>query len=657
MARSPSRNKIHAILTCLTIISLFISGCATKEKKAAVVEESAQAQQTKTSAVPSETGNIISLESEILPEQLNIIIQSNEKIQYSAYKLTDPERLVLELDNTTPGNYQSPIVVDQGIVRKVTPVFFPESNTTRIEIALDNPTEYNIVKIGEESVSVEIKNKPEEEAESFEKLMSEGAPREEATQRQEFEEASVRPDNASPTTESLLLAGKEPLKAEGEEEEFIFTEKAKKVYSGQKISLDFQKADVKNILRSLAEVSGLNIITTPEVSGTVTMRLTNVPWDQALDIILANNKLGMEQEGNIIRITTLDQLNAEKDAKIEARSKLLEEKNAKKKAEPLFTETVQISYASMEPLKANLEGLKSERGSISTDARTFTLILVDIKENLKKMKALIRILDKPTEQVSIEARIVEVSRNYSKGLGIQWGGSSGTTTNRAFPATIGVTGGGAATPSGAGNYVVNLPAATGAGAGGAIGLLLGSISGTEFLDIQLSALESAGKAKIISNPRITTKDNVEAIIESGKDIPFETTSTEGTSTEWKKATIKLQTTPHITPDGYISLRILAAKDEPDTSLTSASGVPTITTRTMTTEVLVKDGSTAVLGGLFKKNESGSQNGVPWLSKIPGLGYFFKNETELDDEEELLIFITPRILKRIHAKGESHAITN
>jgi type IV pilus assembly protein PilQ len=634
---------------CFILSSPVFTGCFIKDKIVSPTEKPSKTVQTPVSSATSEEGKIVSMESEIVPGQVNIVLRSDKKIHYSAYKLFDPERLVVELENTHPGDYQDPLIVDQGAVRKVTPMFFPESKSTRIEVALDNPTEFNIEKRDENSIAIEIKTPPKNETAgghkevSAEKIIVAKVESQPVVAAQE-EKTPVIPVPESPQ----IMAGE----VDGmKKEDFIFSETGPKSYAGQRVSMDFQNADVKNILRLLAEVSGLNVITTPEVQGTVTLRLMNVPWDQALDIVLKNNNLGMAREENIIRVATKAQIDLEKQSRLDERKKLIEEKAAKVQAEPLYTETVKINYAEIDKLAANLEGLKSERGKITMDQRTFTMILVDAKDNLKKMQDLIHVLDTPPKQVSIEARIVEVSRNYTKGLGIQWGGSVGATTGYGFPNTIGVGGGGASTPSGAGNYVVDLPAAVSQGAGAAIGMMFSNLSGTQFLDVQLSAMEKAGKAKILSNPRVTTKDNVEAVIESGKDIPFETTTANaGTTTEWKKATIRLATTPHITPDGYISLKINAAKDEPDTGLTSKTGTPAITTRNVNTEVLVKNGETLILGGLFKNNEGQSHGGVPWLSDIPGLGWLFKNKASTNDEEELMIFITPKIIERTLPKG-------
>lgn len=237
----------------------------------------------------------------------------------------------------------------------------------------------------------------------------------------------------------------------------------------------------------------------------------------------------------------------------------------------------------------------------------------------------------------IEARIVEVNRNFSKELGIEWGGKFNLTTDANFPNTVGVTG------SSVGTSVVSLPAAAGSGTGGAISATLGSVTGANQLDIRLSALESTGKARILSTPKITASDNKEAVIESGRQIPYATVSAAGTAIQFIDATISLTVTPHITPDNYISMRIVATKNEADFA-NQVQGTPSIIKKKANTEVLIRDGDTTVIGGLYKTTKQENIAGVPWFMKIPVIGWLFKKKTDKDDGEELLIFITPKIIR-------------
>lgn len=416
-----------------------------------------------------------------------------------------------------------------------------------------------------------------------------------------------------------------------------------KQYTGEKISLDFQNADIHDILRLIAEVSGLNIITGPEVKGTVTTRMMDVPWDQALDTILKINSLDQEGDGNIVRIAPAERFITERQERLRAQQ-------AEVQIEPTVTQIVPVSYAKADELKTNLEKLASERGKIFVDARTNTMIITDTQQRLDDMLALVKTLDRQTPQVMIESRIVEASRNFLRDLGIQLGANTTQTTDRNFPSTVRVQGETAG--PGVGNFLVDLPAAVGAGSGGAIGFALAGAN--SMLNIRLSALESSGLGKIITNPKIATLDNTEATIQSGRRIPYETVSQEGTQTEFADASISLRVTPHITADGYINMKVQATKNEADFANTSSNGVPTIVTREATTEMLVKDGDTVVIGGLYQRTLQSNNDGVPGLSKVPVLGWLFQKTSQRDENNELLIFITPRIIKRPEAPMEAKA---
>lgn len=408
-------------------------------------------------------------------------------------------------------------------------------------------------------------------------------------------------------------------------------------YTGAPISLDFQKADIHNILRILADVSGYNVITSDNVKGRVTMKLTNVPWDQALDVILSNNGLDKIMEGNIIRVATLSEIQREN----EARKKALE---AEKIIAPLHTTIFEINYETAEKMKSNLNSLKSERGKIETNERTNTLIVQDTRAKIAEMANLIKWLDKKEEQVLIEARIVEIAHSKAMELGIQWGGYYNGVSNANFPSTYGVSG---TATSGSpnmplqGGSAVSLP--INAAPTGSIGLTLGNVAGTALLDARLMAMEHSGEGRIVSMPKITTMNNNTAIIESGREVPYQTTSTEGTKTEFKKATLSLEVTPHVTPDRNIRMKIEVKKDEVDFANATAAGPPIIK-KSAITEVLVANGETTVIGGLFKNSDVVSRGRVPGLGDIPLLGILFRNKATTKESEELLIFITPKIVE-------------
>lgn len=403
-----------------------------------------------------------------------------------------------------------------------------------------------------------------------------------------------------------------------------------KKYTGQKISLDFQNADINDILRLIAEVSGLNVIAGGDVQGTVTTRMVDVPWDQALDVILKINGLAQERDGNIIRVAPLKRFIAEREERLQAQKTEVQ-------SVPTTTQVVPVNYADADQLKTNLERLLSDRGSIFIDVRTNTLIITDTKENLDAIMVLLATLDRQTPQVVIEARIVETSRNFLRDLGVQLGFAYHDVTDREFPNRVDVSG-----SASDGNFLVDLPAAVAAGSGGAISFALAGAS--SLLNVRLSAMESSGQGKVVSSPKIATLDNTEALIQSGRRIPYQTVSAEGTQTEFVDASVSLKVTPHVTPDGFVGMKIVATKNDADFAQQSG-GVPTIITREATTEMLVKDGDTVVIGGLYKRDMQESSDGVPGLQDVPVLGWLFNKKLRRDDNEELLIFITPRIVRQ------------
>jgi type IV pilus secretin PilQ/predicted competence protein len=412
------------------------------------------------------------------------------------------------------------------------------------------------------------------------------------------------------------------------------TSEGEPIYTGQRISLDFQQADLIDVLRLISEVSGMNIITSPDVVGRVTTRMANVPWDLALDTILKTYGLGKVQEGSIIRVAPLDRLRKERDDELQSK-RVVEE------LEPPVTRTIQLNYARAEELKSNMEKLLTKQGRLDIDKRTNTIIVKDVSASVDEVLELIRRLDSQTKQVSIETRIVETARTFLQELGIRWGGFVNQETGVKFPRNV-VLAGRQGTPApGGGSLAVDLPTFTQPPAL-AIGFAL--ISNSSVIDLELQALERNGRGRIVSNPKVVTLDNKEALIESGDEVPFKTESAEtGPKVEFKDAKITLKVTPHISPDDYVLLEVDAAKKEVDFSRT-VEGNPTITSRQSKTSVLVKDGATVVIGGLFKRQSINTQEGVPGLSKIPYLGWLFKTDQTRDDNEDLLFFITPRIVR-------------
>jgi type IV pilus assembly protein PilQ len=419
-------------------------------------------------------------------------------------------------------------------------------------------------------------------------------------------------------------------------------------YTGRRISLDFHDIDIRNLLRLISDVSKRNLVVADDVQGKVTVSLRNVPWDQALDLILKSKGLGKEEAGNIIRIAKLDDLAKEQEA-------LAKAAEARKPLVPLKVRIIPVNFARAGDVAGRVKDVLTERGAVSTDERTNVLIVKDVQEALVRAEGLVRNLDTEIPQVLIESRIVEASSNFNKAVGIQWGGNAsmsqalGNPTGLVFPNIVsgsGAAGGGPTTGTASNpNYAVNLPAAIGQGAGGGIGLVFGSAGGAFNLNLRLSALENSGVVKTISAPKIATIDNKEATIGQGISIPFSQVSASGVNTTFIEAKLELKVTPHVSADGSILLKIKATNNAPNPQLTGANGQPSISKREAETEVLVKDGETTVIGGIYTRQISNRRSEVPFLGKIPILGYFFRTTTDQDDHTELLIFITPRILNR------------
>ncbi|MDD5307844.1 MAG: type IV pilus secretin PilQ [Deltaproteobacteria bacterium] len=436
----------------------------------------------------------------------------------------------------------------------------------------------------------------------------------------------------------------------------------KKRYTGRHIDLDFKNADIHNILRLLADVGQVNIVTADDVSGEVTIRMRDVEWDHALDVILQAKHLGMVREGNLIRVAPLTTLEKEREMEIARRKQNMA-------LEPLETRLIPVSYARAEELSPQAKDLLSERGNLSVDKRTNVVIARDTTAHLDQIELLMRNLDTQTPQVLIEARIVEATSTYAREIGIQWGGdfsaSSATAnpTGLAFPSTVGVAGGATdskapimgLSPTAAGrpnpNFAVNLPAAVGTGSGGALGITLGSIANNANLNLRLSALEDSGTLRILSSPKILTLDNKEAKIEQGTLIPYSQVSAQGVQTSFKEAKLSLTVTPHVTADGSVLLELSMTRDEPDFNNKGAGGDPTILKRAAETELLVNDGHTAVIGGIFTRNTGMSYKKVPFFADIPIIGWLFKSRADSDRRSEMLIFITPRIVNRAESIGQ------
>jgi type IV pilus assembly protein PilQ len=401
-------------------------------------------------------------------------------------------------------------------------------------------------------------------------------------------------------------------------------------YAGKKISLDFQDAEIGPIFRLLADVNGYNLVLDPSVRGKITIKLMNVPWDQALDIILNTFNLSKSIEGNILWIAPTGVFAKILDDKAK-------EKEAAEKAEPLTQEIIRINYATAGDMSnAIRQGkLLSPRGSITIDARMNTLIIKDTAQSIARVKDLVKIMDVSKPQVMIEAKLVQVSTDYAETLGISWGGSFSTNfvNNHNLSGTFSVN-----TPtSPAGPSVDISPAA------GVANLTIGHANSVN-LNLSLSALESLTKARTLSNPKVLTMDNEAATIQQGRTFFIATVSQAGTQTQSQQATLSLTVTPKIAPDGYVQLKVAATDNSLEPGTAGANAV--VDTKTLTTQALVKNGETLVLGGIYTADESLVDTQVPLLGRIPVLGWLFKTREQTGPTvKELLIFITPTIISR------------
>ena len=420
----------------------------------------------------------------------------------------------------------------------------------------------------------------------------------------------------------------------------------------KRISLDLKDADIKNVLRLLAEVSGENIVTSEAVAGTISMRLRNVPWEQALETILKTKGYDKVRENNIMRIAPSVEIQQEKEQE-------LARKKAAEQVEDTLIKMIAVNYAKAEEVAKHVEPLLSSRGSAQVDERTNTIILEDVRSNIERVIELVKHLDRQTPQVLIEARIVEARTTFVRELGIQWGGTAqataatGNPTGLRFPGDIIMSGaadsGGSTIGTGnPGRWAVNMPAPIGVGVGGGLGFIFSSANGNEILNLRLSAMEDTGSGRLISSPRITTMDNTSATISQGVSIPVSVVSAAGANTRFVSAALQLSVTPHVTNDGSILMDINTNKSEPNFGVRGASGDPTIETKSAQTQVLIGDGDTTVIGGIYTRSTSKSLASVPFLARIPVLGWLFKQGRNEDNRGELLIFITPRILNRNEA---------
>jgi type IV pilus assembly protein PilQ len=590
--------------------------------------------------------------------RLSFDVKADGTLKYQDFFLGNPDRLVIDFKDVLRSASIRTLDVNKGPVRKVRLAQFSAASprVARMVLDLSSRAPYRIVE-GADGVKILFGEGEVPKAAPLAALKPEADPA----------AAMPAPEAALPVQ---ILPGPAPMPVLPDPQaapptperpaEFqpVTLNPGEQKFTGHPISLDFKDGDLQDIFRLFADISGLNIVVNPGVSGKVTLKLNEVPWDQALDLILKANGLGYTLEGNVIRIAPLAALQSEE----QARRKLTEERAL---AGELASLTTRISYAKAQDLSDVLRkaGALSARGSLNVDPRTNTLIISDLPSFLEKAKDLIATLDLPTRQVEIEARIVVTSRNFTRDLGIQWGFNQantpqlGNTTGLTFPNALIVngqgvpaTGGisadqngqasGAGIGTGGRGYAINLPAA---GFNSAIGISLGNILGSFNLDAALTALERQGRGRLLSTPKITTQNNQAAEIKQGVQIPIQTVANNTVTVSFQDAVLTLKVTPQITEAGTVILTVDVQNNSADFA-NLVNGIPPINTQSAKTQVLVRDGATAVIGGIYQSNEQTAQQMTPFLGRVPILGYLFRNRFVTSTNNELLLFITPRIIK-------------
>ena len=571
-----------------------------------------------------------------------VLITGDGDLTYDVTKLSR-NRLVIDLMNVVNGTKRKAVRVGHPFMRQVRIGMhqFPQAKV-RVVLDLGQRVPYTIVKTGRQLRVTLSEQALALEAPQETHMTSRPAP------NPADKVARPSPRRSVPVPVPDRLKFLDPLtpvaQPKPDQPTDIGTMGGTERFIGKRISLDFQDADISSVLRLIADVSGLNMVVGEAVKARVTLKLLNVPWDQALDLILKLNNLGQIREGNILWIDTLANITKLRDDATRA-------KEATLKAEELVTRIIYLNFSdaakTVDVAKSNL----SPRGEIKIDARTNALVIRDIPDNVTRAEKVIRDLDQRTPQVQIEARIVQATKAFSRGLGIQWGLSAiskGSGANSPLRVNLGTSGSTFTQPGGTltNDFLVNLPAsATGVSIPGTtVGLLIGKFLGTTGqLDLRLSAGEALAQTKIVSAPKIITLDNKPAKIEQGSQVPFQTTSLQGTQTTFVDATLTLNVTPHVIPHANtVRLEIKATKNSIGPAVSTAG--PTIDKKEATTEILLRDGETTVLGGIFEETRSDSTQGVPWFNRIPFLGWLFKNEGVSVNQTELLVFITPIIIK-------------
>ncbi|HEX7707777.1 MAG TPA: type IV pilus secretin PilQ [Thermoanaerobaculia bacterium] len=613
--------------------------------------------------VSKETGNI------------EVRITGDGKLTYKAFRLEAPSRLVIDLQGVRNASPTSSVPVSDPIVQKVRIAQF-QPTVARVVVDLAGRTDYDIAAVGDQvrvafgsnavatraippaaaPVAVAAYEPPQPRPlEAVQPIRREPAPVSTPRTTDVVAQVPIVAENASSWKMPAASAGARPVINSPLDQapvqrpvvqEDVFGEAAPsrtapqtlsgrtlsggaRVFTGEPLSLNLKDADIRDVLSVFAELTGLNMAIDPDVTGTVNVNFVDVPWDQALDVILRQNGLTYTLEGNVMRIGRMQRIAAE----AAATRTLAEEERLNV---PLTTLGFKLSYARAPEVQALLREIASPRARIIVDQRTNQLIVSEVPEYLRTMQNLIATIDIPTRQVMIEARIVESSRTFSQQWGFEWGfggdldPSLGSGTGLVFPNRIGYSGG---------------PFEFGSGGRPILSLSLFDVLGTFNLDLALLAAEAQGYIKVVSAPRVTTQDNQAAEIQSGFQIPYQTRVNFTTTVQYLDATLRLTVTPQITEAGTVIMEIAVQKNEPASGLAieGAAGTP-LTTRQARTRLMVRDGGTAVIAGIFQTRDNDSETRVPFVHNIPLIGALFRSHNISTSHDELLIFITPRIVR-------------
>ncbi|HNV25968.1 MAG TPA: type IV pilus secretin PilQ [Nitrospira sp.] len=606
---------------------------ATDQGALASAEHAAAQEEHPASAAPTAT-LLTSVEAKPEGGRVALILTGNGVFDHTV-KMVGDRRMVLDMPHIQSQGRQAQLAVGHALLSKVR--FGYHADKVRLVLDLAQPAEHSVTSIDGRLV-LTLEPKAVAPAPEMKLAESDAAPL--------AEQAAARSIVIShKTPHALFRVQPIQLTAESVQKEDRKPESNEVVngasrFLGRRISLDFQQADISNVLRLIAEVSGFNIVVGEGVKNKVTMKLANVPWDQALDMLLKMNALGMIRQGNIVWVDTLQNIAKQQDE--EARAK-----DSKAKAEPIVTRVFYIRNLNALEVQTSLRQNLSPRGTMTVSAASNALIISDTESKLEVLRQLLDGVDLEVPQVQIEARIVQADTTYTRSLGVQWGIQNVNQLGSASGMSAFKTGTTGAFGAQVSDFLINLPANPGLPSVPGAGFSIGKTDGA-MLDVRLSAGELLGLTKVIAAPKITTLDKRDAKIAQGESIPFQTTSLQGTQTTFVDANLELNVTPQITSRDpkeigkQILMKVRATRNAVGARSNPAG--PSIDRREATTQVLVRDGETMVIGGVFVDTQSNNVAGIPYLSRVPVLGWLFKNKTENVSKQELLIFLTPTIVR-------------